>query len=513
MRMPVLKRGTIEPLQSGRFSVRMTYPDGRRQRLHETFESRELAELARDTVVETLGLDDTEGLTLAGFAEGFLEGRELAGLRSAAHDDASVWRTWIATAAFYRRPMRAVHRREVRAWALGVFGQRAKQTAQNALNLLRSAFAQALDDGLVKENPARDVRLPKKARTRDAWTWVHVDELPTLAAVMTDDERDLVDIAIGSGLRSGELRSILLADVHAASDEAEPRMVVRFGSPGAPTKNGKPRTVPLFGMALAAVRRWLDRLPVFCPPSVNDRGLAFPTARGCVRAEAHVLGRKYLGKHPKTGKHLYQDRFTFLAHQAGLYVGDPSRPLVWHSLRHTCASYAISGVWGRSWTLEETKELLGHASIVTTQRYAHLADTALKKAARESGPVGGQGGGQGRGRIQHAHSFLNRRSQVRFLPRAPGFSPDSQSAETALDAAWTRIATLRAGVLAGDEAAAWDAAQALARGVLGDRAVRLAHEVLADGPHVIARALDLADLLEAELAPLHVEADVAGGAR
>ncbi|MEO6575667.1 MAG: site-specific integrase, partial [Polyangiaceae bacterium] len=56
----------------------------------------------------------------------------------------------------------------------------------------------------------------------------------------------------------------------------------------------------------------------------------------------------------------------------------------WHDLRHTCASALVSGMWGRAWRLEEICALLGHSSITVTQRYAHLAGTALVVAAEET---------------------------------------------------------------------------------------------------------------------------------
>jgi hypothetical protein len=61
------------------------------------------------------------------------------------------------------------------------------------------------------------------------------------------------------------------------------------------------------------------------------------------------------------------------------------REVRFHDLRHTCASSLIAGWWGRRWSLEEVKGLLGHRSITTTERYAHLAESALNNAARETG--------------------------------------------------------------------------------------------------------------------------------
>jgi integrase len=59
----------------------------------------------------------------------------------------------------------------------------------------------------------------------------------------------------------------------------------------------------------------------------------------------------------------------------------------WHDLRHTCASFLLSGAVGRRWSMAELKEMLGHASVTTTERYAHFAKSALFEAAIESNAV------------------------------------------------------------------------------------------------------------------------------
>jgi integrase len=59
-----------------------------------------------------------------------------------------------------------------------------------------------------------------------------------------------------------------------------------------------------------------------------------------------------------------------------------------HDLRHTCASALLSAQWGRAWTFAEVNEFLGHASVVTTERYAKFAGDALLEAARETNGAG-----------------------------------------------------------------------------------------------------------------------------
>jgi hypothetical protein len=56
----------------------------------------------------------------------------------------------------------------------------------------------------------------------------------------------------------------------------------------------------------------------------------------------------------------------------------------WHDLRHTCASSLVAGWWGRRWSLEEVREMLGHSSVLVTERHAHFADSAMDRAARQT---------------------------------------------------------------------------------------------------------------------------------
>jgi len=201
------------------------------------------------------------------------------------------------------------------------------------------------------------------------------------------------------------LRESKLRDLHVTGPD--PHVVVRFGSKGKLPKNGKVRRVPLFGLGLAAARGWLDVLPTYAPK--NPDRLVFPGPTGARRR----IGAPYQSKKEttlvdgvKTVKVPKVELFHTWLEAAGI-----KRHLRWHDMRHTCGSSLVAGWWGRHWTLEEVKEMLGHSDISVTQKCAHLVASALQQAARESGSnlVPGRGfGGSGIAAITNDFEIVGR---------------------------------------------------------------------------------------------------------
>jgi integrase len=230
------------------------------------------------------------------------------------------------------------------------------QTVKHCLKLLRGALAAAVDEELISTNPALGIKLPTENRTDDGWTVLSPDELAKVLNATPLPERYIVEVAAWAGLRLGELCALELSDVHL--DAETPHIVVRYGAPGhKPCKSGKPRTIPLVQPAIDALGKWLAASESWVQ---WKRHLVFPSQRGYHRTKPPKGWRQWL-------------------RAAGVY-----RRVRWHDLRHTCASFLLSGAVGRRWTMAEIKELLGHSSITTTERYAHFAKSALFDAARES---------------------------------------------------------------------------------------------------------------------------------
>jgi len=311
------------------------------------------------------------GITVHAFGPGFLDKREKTDLVRGIKTERNRWKLHVDASPIAELTMSEVTRRDARAWLLWLQGRRIKYahkhsrngkklsrvTMQNALNLLRKAFDIAVEDEICASNPFAGVKLPKdKGRTHEPWTYLTPEEQTALLAAVPEPDRYMVAFAIGTGLRQGEQWSLRWQDIVKATDVPELIAVVRYGSEGQPTKSGRIRRIPIFGLAQDAIAALLYRVGT-APP----RALVFPALRGDRRQKGEP------------------DDWKAWVKAAGI-----ERNVRWHDLRHTCASSLVAGWWGRRWSLYEVQAMLGHASITTTERYAHLAESALKLAARET---------------------------------------------------------------------------------------------------------------------------------
>ncbi len=343
------RNGTLEQLPSGKWRARKKNASGRYVSLG-TFDTEQEARLALERPLPQPG-----AITLLDFGDRYLMRR-----RDRVSDwknDEGRWRLYVEPAAIAAVPLVELKRRHVKDW-LGELGRKglAAQTQRNALNILRGALWEALEDELITENPARDVRLPRKARDEDAdqkWDVLYPDEQLALLNAVPVEEWHTIAFALGTGVRPSEQWMLELAGINL--DERE--CLVRKGSPEKGPKSGKIRRVPLFGVALDAAREATDRQRRGCP-------WAFPAPR--------TNERRALKSHP-SGWHDW------------LRAAGITRRIRFYDLRHTCATSLLAGWWGRKWTLDELAQLLGHGSVKQTERYAHRLNEVLRRAAAGTG--------------------------------------------------------------------------------------------------------------------------------
>lgn len=400
--------GTLEDAGGGRVRLRLSTSAGRLS-LGLASSREEGDALLAQARGELAGGAHERALTLRGWAPRVFDRRELEGVAGVA-GERGTWATHVEPAAIASMPLVELRRVDVMAWldvlcAKRIQGAHARgkrrgkrlsrSRVQNILNTLRLVLAAAVDREIIPVNVALGVRVPKRvSRTREPWTYLRADELGRLltpCAEIPERDRLWMQFALGTGVREGEQFNLRLVDLVTTGNE--PGFWVRYGSATRGPKNtrgaaSKIRWVPLFGLGLEAARAWLAMLPSYCPK--NPLGLVFPGPTGA---------RKSAGKHlHRTERPRLEDGTTgkprgvnpLPAHlaAAGIVRGDDEVAITWHSFRHTCAAALVSGYWSpRRWTLAEVCALLGHESITTTERYAHLADSALKQAAAETLPA------------------------------------------------------------------------------------------------------------------------------
>ena len=226
----------------------------------------------------------------------------------------------------------------------------APSTVARTLVAVRGLHKFLLREGLAASDPSTEVTGPRPRRPLPkALTMPQTEAL--LGAVVGDDpvalrDRALLEILYAAGLRISELVALDVDDVDLAA-----RTVRCVG------KGDKERIVPMGRVAQKAVEAWLVRgRPTVSPVSpallVNRRGGRL-TRQG---------GWKILKKH---------------AEAAGL--GDKVSP---HTLRHSFATHLLDN----GADVRVVQELLGHASVNTTQVYTLVSRTRLRAVYEQAHP-------------------------------------------------------------------------------------------------------------------------------
>lgn len=384
--------GTIEVTRDGRYRMRGPLDDRGDRIPLGVVDTLAEAEAILDAACDDLArakLRVATGVSLKDWGARWLDDRDAQGLTN----ERGRWDLHVAPDAIASLPVRAIEPGDVRLWIDRVSrsrpspgnghrtkrrGDLAPQTVRNILHLLGACLQAAAETGIRPDNPVRGVSIPRRKSdltraTCEVWTWLDPDEQDCVIECSPSPCGWMVQWAIWTGLREAEQWELRRADIR--DDSPRPHVVVRYGSDGGPTKGRRIRYVPLLPGALEAWERWYSA----AKDRVDATGVAFPPLRGSRRAT------RAEGPPPWWEETV----------RASGVRGQTGHAVTWHSLRHSCGAMLASGTWGRSWSLEEIREFLGHKSITTTQRYAHLAHTALQRAAdetaaamaRESAPV------------------------------------------------------------------------------------------------------------------------------
>ena len=251
-------------------------------------------------------------------------------------------------------------RRQVRAFSaeLGRRGY-APATLARKLSTLRGFTRQLTERGVLAADPAHSLPGPRRRRRLPRVLSVADVDLLVAATDGTDPlalrDRLIVELLYGCGLRSMELVALRLGDVQAA----QAQIIVRG-------KGGKMRMVPLGDEAAAALRRYLERGRGELERQATFAGRTGDAVAGGTRREAQLLLSR-------SGRGLLTSDIRRLVVKYSRLAGiDPASP---HMLRHAYATHMLE----RGADLRAIQELLGHASVSTTQVYTHVSGAHLRR--------------------------------------------------------------------------------------------------------------------------------------
>ncbi len=258
----------------------------------------------------------------------------------------------------------AITAASVRAWAARMHAARLSPvTVGRKLAAVRSFASYLCREGVLTMNPARQVHNPKVAQRSPAF--LTEGEVTKLLEFDDDSalgarDRAVLELLYATGLRVSELAGLAVENVDVAG-----RSLRVVG------KGDKERIVPFGKPASAALRAWLP---------IRQQWLDNPpkTARGSAEVRTDAMGALLLSQHgrridPAALRRVLARRLE----EAAL-----TKRVTPHALRHSFATHLLNA----GADLRAIQELLGHASLASTQRYTHLSTRQLQDVHRRSHP-------------------------------------------------------------------------------------------------------------------------------
>jgi len=310
------------------------------------------------------------------------------------------------------KPLTAATKEDVRAWIFSLYTRPlAPATIQHRLDSIRVLFDCLQLGGQVRASVPRYIlrrKLPK--RLPHAISEEEIERL--IAAARTPRERALIELGYASALRVSELAHLNVEDLNLRARS----LIVRRG------KGGNDR-VGLFGkQAAEALQEYLGGRqsgPLFiAQPKVQGGGVSRDrrgTWRGYWREDSDNGRRRMrsvrLGDYDLPTKQRAREALKeFLAYQLSRALSRAGRPsskgrlsvrglyrdivkvakragisgVHPHTLRHSCATHCLN----RGMDIRFLMEVLGHTSLIATQKYLHLATANLKKTHDKFFPRG-----------------------------------------------------------------------------------------------------------------------------
>jgi integrase/recombinase XerC len=242
----------------------------------------------------------------------------------------------------------------IRAWLTHLHREGQERSSMSRkVSSLRSFFRYLVRENKLKESPAEKVTLPKVRRKLPRHLNVEeaalLVEAPDLSSTLGTRDRAMLEILYATGLRVAELTGLDLEDLD-----------LREGVLRALGKGSVERMVPFGKKARKAVQAYLEIRHELC---------------GCDHDEPDALLLNYRGgRLSARSVRRILDRYI-----QQVAVRNQISP---HGLRHSFATHLLDA----GADLRSIQELLGHASLSTTQRYTHVSSERLREVYRKSHP-------------------------------------------------------------------------------------------------------------------------------
>ncbi len=224
--------------------------------------------------------------------------------------------------------------------------------------VIRSFFSFLCRKGILKQNVAKLVNTPKTPKK--LFVSLSIDEiLALLGDIFPKDKLGIRDRAIletfyGTGVRLSELSGMNVPDM-----DLESEFVLVRG------KGRKEREVPVLGKAVQAIKRYLAVRGQFKP----REDALFLTDKGPIKTQGTRISTRSI--------HRLIKKYTNIAQ-----VQKNVSP---HTLRHAYATHLLD----MGANIRDIQELLGHASLSTTQKYTHVSVEKLMEVYDKSHPRAG----------------------------------------------------------------------------------------------------------------------------
>ena len=257
----------------------------------------------------------------------------------------------------------AVTTESIRAYLHWLDHKREKSTSMaRKVASLRSFFRYLQREGMVGVNPAESVRTPKQPKhlprvlTKD--DAAALMEFPSDPARGSLRDRALLETLYSTGARVSELVGINLEDLRSSDGLIHLR-----------GKGRKERIVPIGAVALQAIQAYLNQQPV-----TKSRDLTIIKAK---RVSLPIF------RNSRGGRLTTRSVARIVARYSNRLAGGSVSP---HTLRHSFATHLLD----EGADLRSIQEMLGHASLSTTQKYTHLATDQLLAVYDKTHPRAGR---------------------------------------------------------------------------------------------------------------------------